>query len=432
MLVIILTCLLVAIAICRMYRNWGGSLTTPNDTISISVSNDLVLFFKLAAIIIASRLALYCIVEMSYAFRVENYDISVHIGRALFRWDTYNYLRIAEQGYTHSGKDKYDLAFLPLYPFLISILAAVPSWIASIIVLEHEGLSWYISGILFCVGLIISNASLILACFYLYKLILFEYDSEILARRTLKYLLIFPFTLFTALVYTESLFLFLSIGCFYYMRRANWLAAGLMGLLASCTKNQGILLFLPLLYEIYHSFRLIYPSLSIKKRLQHLISYCLSLILVLSGFAVYLGINKYVSGDWLMFVRYQQENWHGSFGFFADNIRGIIEGLLGGESKTFHSHFPAVLLFYYTLIGIVVSVQKVPVSYTLYSIVYLIFSFSPTWLLAGPRYILCLFPLHLISALLVNKHKKNEQILDVVMLVFLVFYCIEFSKNNIL
>jgi hypothetical protein len=87
-----------------------------------------------------------------------------------------------------------------------------------------------------------------LALIYLYKLTQLEFDSQV-ATRTVVYLSVFPTAFFLLGVYTESPFLLFAISAFYYAREGNWLAASVMGLLAALTKQLGLLLLLPLLYE---------------------------------------------------------------------------------------------------------------------------------------------------------------------------------------
>lgn len=59
--------------------------------------------------------------------------------------------------------------------------------------------------------------------------------------------------------YTESLFLLCSVLCIYYARRRIWWMAGLMGALASLTRQQGVFLVIPMVWELWeenkHSIR---------------------------------------------------------------------------------------------------------------------------------------------------------------------------------
>jgi hypothetical protein len=97
-------------------------------------------------------------------------------------------------------------------------------------------------------GIIVSNIAYFLALVSLYKLSQLEFDSQVATRATV-YLSVFPTAFFLLGVYTESPFLLFAVSAFYYARKGNWLAASVMGLLAALTKQLGLLLLLPLLYE---------------------------------------------------------------------------------------------------------------------------------------------------------------------------------------
>ncbi len=134
------------------------------------------------------------------------------------RWDAVHYLDIATQGYHGT-----DMAFFPLYPFLIR--DARESLIGNHLV----------------AGLVISNASFFFGLLFLYKLLEHEYDRSI-ARRAIFYVSIFPTAVFFSAVYTESLFFMLTVASFYYMRAHRWWLAGVIGFFAALTRVEGVLL----------------------------------------------------------------------------------------------------------------------------------------------------------------------------------------------
>ncbi|MBO0778610.1 MAG: hypothetical protein J2P37_07245 [Ktedonobacteraceae bacterium] len=144
-------------------------------------------------------------------------------------WDAANYVSIAQYGYT----SKYQLAFFPLFPLLISSVAfPFGSW-----------------GYMMA-GMIISNLALLGSMFVLYQLAL-EFGGDLLARRTLLYLCIFPTALFFFAAYNESLFLFLASSFFLALRRKQWWLAGMLGMLAALTRSLGPMLAIPYLYELW-------------------------------------------------------------------------------------------------------------------------------------------------------------------------------------
>ena len=146
------------------------------------------------------------------------------------RWDAEHYIGIASQGY--SGTEP---AFFPLYPLLIGLLGkAIGNYLIA--------------------GLVISNAASFLALLYLYKLVEHEYNRQV-AHRTIFYVSIFPTAIFFSAVYTESLFLLLTVASFYYIRERRWILAGICGYLAALSRVEGVLLAVPLLIEAFAALR---------------------------------------------------------------------------------------------------------------------------------------------------------------------------------
>jgi Mannosyltransferase (PIG-V) len=138
------------------------------------------------------------------------------------RWDAVWYLAIAEHGYRAASPD-----FFPLYPYTVKALAVVTrSAIAA--------------------GIVVSLVSLVVALCVLYRLVEIDYGPRV-ARITVWVISLFPMALFFSAIYTESLFLALTVGAIYAARRERWAIAGLLGGLAAATRNTGLLLLVPLL-----------------------------------------------------------------------------------------------------------------------------------------------------------------------------------------
>ena len=64
---------------------------------------------------------------------------------------------------------------------------------------------------------------------------------------------IFPFSFFFGLVYTESLFLLLTVLSFYGFRTRHWLLGGIAGALATATRVNGILMLPALAWIAYRT-----------------------------------------------------------------------------------------------------------------------------------------------------------------------------------
>ena len=144
------------------------------------------------------------------------------------RADTLWYSKIAMNGYSPGDG---STVFFPLYPLLMRLLGR-----------------YLFSGNYLLAGIFVSNIAYLFALVYLYKLTELEFAPEV-ALRAIVYLSAFPTAFFFLSAYPESLFLLFAVSSFYYARRGKWLVASIMGLLAALTKQFGLLLFFPLLYE---------------------------------------------------------------------------------------------------------------------------------------------------------------------------------------
>jgi len=136
------------------------------------------------------------------------------------QWDTGHYTTIAMFGYNPATE---NTAFFPGYPLLIRLFEPV---------LPGGALS---------AGLIISHVACIGALAVLYRLT-DDLLGEAIARRTVYFLMAFPYAFFLVAAYNESLFLLLFVASLYCMRRGYWWSAGLLAACASATRQAGVLL----------------------------------------------------------------------------------------------------------------------------------------------------------------------------------------------
>src|SRR3954447_4861377 len=138
------------------------------------------------------------------------------------RWDAFWYVLIADHGYVVPRATQ----FYPLYPLLSR---AVGTPFASSLV----------------GGIVVSLAALLGALHLLQRIASLEM-GELLGRRTMLLLAFFPTAVFFSAVYTEGLFLLLSIGSVYAARQGRWAWAGVAAGLATLTRPTGVLLAVPL------------------------------------------------------------------------------------------------------------------------------------------------------------------------------------------
>ena len=155
-------------------------------------------------------------------------------------FDGVHYLRIAQNGYN----SQYTQVFFPFYPLIVHLATTLlPKN-------HHLNTNIFVDPILFWTALILSNLFFILALFLLYKLLKIDFASK-KAFSCLLLLLTFPTSFYFGSIYTESLFLLLVVAAFYYIRKGNFLMAGIFALGASATRIFGLLLIPVFLIELY-------------------------------------------------------------------------------------------------------------------------------------------------------------------------------------
>jgi hypothetical protein len=138
------------------------------------------------------------------------------------RFDSSWYLEIATFGYAVEAR----AAFFPLYPGLIAGLGGV---VGSPLV----------------AGIAISSASSLGGLYFLHRLTALDHGENV-ARATTWIVAWLPAALCFSAVYTEGLFLLLSVGSMYAARLGRWRLAAVAALLAGATRSAGVLLIVPL------------------------------------------------------------------------------------------------------------------------------------------------------------------------------------------
>ena len=143
------------------------------------------------------------------------------------RWDAAYYLSIIKSGF-QAGNG--TTQFHPLYPWLATPIV----WLFGHPMLGLLGLSS------------LAGACLTLAFYRLARMDMAcseaSFSTMLLLTAPLSFALFAP--------YTESLFLLFSVLCLHSLRQNRWMTAGTLGALATLTRPQGLLLVLPMCWEI--------------------------------------------------------------------------------------------------------------------------------------------------------------------------------------
>ena len=311
------------------------------------------------------------------------------------RWDSFWYLDIAQNGYFYD-KNKpwklYNIVFFPLYPFLIKLF------------------SFFTAKNLILTGWILSSVFLFFALFYFFKLVK-EFHLKINPYLPLLFLLIFPTAFFLNAIYTESLFLFLSLATFYYALKKKFLFAGIFGLFASLTRITGILLFIPLIWEYLKNNDFKLKSIFNLK--------ILPIFLIPFGTFSFFFYHYLRFGNFFLFFEIQK-NWgraftlqKGHFDFFSEPA--IVNFILD------------VFFIIFTLIILYFVFKRLRTSYGLYMLATIGVALSTGTFMSIGRYILVLFPSYILLASIKNQYLQQAWIF--LSLLLLALYTILFVNN---
>lgn len=317
------------------------------------------------------------------------------------RWDAVPYLDIARLGYASSGERRFQLAYFPLYPLLVRI-------------------GGFFFGNYILSGIIVSGVFSVTCGFLLKKLAALDYSKEI-ALSSVWFLFIFPTSYFLHLPYTESLFLTLVIGAFYFARTKKWLLAGICGQLACMTRINGLFLVFALLCEIFYEYRA-------ARRFNR---DWLWLLLIPTGFLLYLIINYSVTGDAFTFLVYQKEHWAKSLDFPWKGIKGSFGTMFYGKpEESLMVGFQELFFVGLGFAATVFSWLKQRKSYAVWMTLNWFLFVSTSFLLSVPRYTLALFPMFMIFASLSEKHYSVKVLITIWSILFLGLFTALFAAGH--
>lgn len=297
--------------------------------------------------------------------------------------DVVHYTDVARDGYARTPFDVNDsrsqeFAFFPLHPLLLRLLGHITT----------DVVLW---------GAALSNLFFFLALILLYKLTLsFGYD-EAAARRTLFYLAAFPVSYFFSAPFTESLFVLLTVASFYAARREKWWAAGVLGLFASATRLNGILLLPALLIMSWQMYR----SLHVKK--------ILGLLLIPFGLFSYMFYTWWLSGNAWAFT-HASRAWgrNPSVFFMGPVIRYILNPQNVSESWNLHTLNAACVLL--CLVCIYILVRRREWALALYTLLSIILPLSSGVMQSFERYTMQFFPVFLALGIAVQSEELDQAI----------------------
>lgn len=327
-------------------------------------------------------------------------------------WDGVWYIKIARAGYADADG---STAFFPLFPLL----------------LRHLGI--FFDGNLLVTGIVVSLLCFAASAWLLYKLVARDFDDRV-AARSVVYLSLFPTSFFLQAVYTESLFLLLSLACFFWAREGRWRLSGFAGLLAALTRSTGVLLVIPMA---------VYYFQSRGWRLRRTDANVANLLMVVEGLLIWMAYLSLSFGKPLLFAEVQVQWRRGQMlpNFTIGRaVEAAVQGarqLLSGqyldlywpvsEPRNAFSVATANLigLGFLVVIGLCLAygLRRLPPAYSLYAtaiVAYpLLFPAKYVPLLSFPRFALAAFPAFVALALFTRERPRAHATIVVAMIVAL-------------
>lgn len=280
-------------------------------------------------------------------------------------WDGGHYLGIAEAGY--SERNKY--AFFPLYPILISLFNKI-------------------TNNLFLAAILISLLSFFLGLHLLYALITKDFDKKI-AEKVILALIFFPTAFYFMTVYSEGLFFLLVVSTFYFLRSNKIFFATVAALLASATRVAGIAVVFALIAYVY-------TTGGINRK---------NWFVLLSplGFLAYSIFLYYQTSDPFYFIT-AEKNWQRDLSLPWFGFWNALENITTPGFITHYFMTVLDLLFAIFGVGFVIrSFRFLPPQYSIYALISIILPLLTSTLSSIPRFLLVIFPIFILIALVKNK-----------------------------
>lgn len=341
---------------------------------------------------------------LPYFTNSSNYLLTHFLLYPFGNFDGIYYLLISANGYTVNA------GFFPLFPLLINVLTYIFGPNISAFDPRQYVTANFLVNILFFLSLGL-----------IYKLVRMDYKENI-AIWTSIFLLIFPTSFFFVSIYSESLFLLLSLLSFYFARRKKWIWAGIAGGLLSATRIVGIAMFPALLYEYFKENK---NKLSLR---------ILPLLIAPLGLLGYIFYNFQKWGNPFYFIQaqgnFQNNRTVNSIVLLPQTIFRYIK-ILFTVKPVIYEWWVALFEFVFCLFALFILYiawkKKVRFSYILFGLLCILIPASTGTLSGIPRYVLIIFPIFITLALIRNKLFKI--IYSAISITLLLIFFVLFSKG---
>lgn len=297
------------------------------------------------------------------------------------RWDACWYIKIATFGY-ESGEQ--SAAFFPAFPMAVRV-------VATITFLPYP-----------VAGMIVPAIAFVAAVTGLVRLVETSHGI-VIARRAALYLGIFPSAFFLFAPFTEALFLAAVVWTLVFARERRWLLAAVLAFVAGLTRVQGLLLILPLAWEALVAARDARSDRRLATRDGRFIV-ATSVIATVAPAIAFLGFAlaaRQLSGE----TPYDAQAFWGGTSFHppwevvAASYRWIVERGDGVQALNLIALIGSAAL-------LLAAARRMPLTYSLYAwppIILIALRIQPTPLTSTIRFVVVLFPIFIVLALLTGR-----------------------------
>ena len=317
-------------------------------------------------------------------------------------WDGIWYRRLADYGYDPTVAHGNGVAFSPLYPMLVRYVH------------EYLSVSYLVAGVL------ISTSCFFAALVVLYRLVENRSGTRI-AQRVVWLTAFFPVAYLFSSVYTESVYLLLTVSTFALLERSRVVGASLVGVLAVLSRPTGIMLV---------------PSMAIRVWREHNRRFSWRLVLGLAPLLllpiVYVAFGAYLyyrTGDPFATQSAQASGW--GRGINVMLVVGlpiaVLNGLIIASHDLTRTMYVGDTLFAMTWGLLLVEGtirRRLPSEYLLYGALAVILPVLAGTYLALPRYGIGIFVVMWLAAIHVAARPRLERVLWVALPLLLVITAI--------
>ena len=316
------------------------------------------------------------------------------------RWDALHYMDLAQLGYTATGEKSVQIVFFPFYPWLVRLFS-------------------YILRDALVSAFVVSAIASLAAGLLLKRLVELDYPDDV-ARSSVWFMFIFPTSYFLHIPYTESIFIAFTLGCLLAARTNYWILAGFLGQAACMTRINGLILVPALIFEVFKQYRA-------TRRWEWR---WLGILIIPTGFVAYLLLNASVTGSMFTFLRVQKEHWFKTMTWPWVGIRGKWDTMMSGPpAESTMVGMQELLFIMLGLVAVIWCWRKLRPSYGIWVTLNWLLFVSTSFVLSTPRYMLTLFPIYILFAVVAHKNFVAGRLITVWSILFLALFASAFVRG---